>query len=186
MKAYLGECQARMRYNYYAKIASKEGFEQISGIFAETEAQEKVHAKRLFEHIQELKEKLEEKEETFHIEAEVPTVYGDTATNLQAAIDGENHETTSMYPDFAQVAMDEGLPQIAARLRSIAVAEKHHRDRYQKLLDHLKAGTTFKRSEKVYWICRECGYLHEGQFPPTKCPACNHPQAFYQIQSENY
>ena len=185
MKAYLGESQARNRYNFYTKIAKKEGFEQIAGIFAETEEQEKVHAKRLYEFIQELKDKLGKGDE-FHVESEVPTVYGDTAANLQAAIDGENYETTTMYPDFAKVATQEGLPHIAARLRAIAIAEMHHRDRYQNLLDHLKAGTTFKRSEKVYWVCRECGYLHQGTFPPKLCPACAHPQAYYQVQSENY
>ena len=182
--AYVGESQARNRYNYYAKIAKKEGYEQISAIFAETEGQEKTHAKRLYEHIQELKKK--EGKDTLNIETEVPTVYGNTAVNLQAAIDGEHHEHSSMYPEFAKVAEAEGFTEIAKRLRSIAIAEKHHEQRYQKLLDQVKAGSVHKKAKKVYWVCRECGYLHEGTTPPEVCPACNHPKAYYQVQCENY
>jgi len=186
-KAFIGECQARMRYTYYAKIAKKEGSEVIAGIFLETAEQEMVHAKRLFEHIQELKEKLgKPKDETIMVEAEAPTVYGTTLENLQAAIDGESHESDSMYPDFAKVAQEEGLNKIATRLRSIAKAEDHHRERYQKLLDQLKAGTLFKKDKKVVWVCRECGYVHEGSEAPELCPSCDHPQAYYQLKCEEY
>lgn len=185
-KAFIGESQARNRYDFYAKVAKKEGFEQIAGIFLETAEQEKTHAKRLFEHIQELNEEAGEKGKTRAVEAEMPTVYATTAENLQAAIEGENHEHSQMYPEFAQVAEEEGLPKIAARLRSIAVAEKHHEDRYQKLLDQLKAGAVFQKGEEVVWICRECGYLHVGKSAPQVCPSCDHPQAFYQVQCENY
>lgn len=184
-KAFIGESQARNRYNFYAKIAMKEGFEQIAGIFTETEGQEKTHAKRLFEHIQELKKKLNVTEPLM-VEADSPSVYGNTAANLEAAIDGETHETKSMYPEFADQAEEDGLPEIAARLRAIAVAEAHHAQRYQKLLDQVKANTVFKKEEEVWWVCRECGYMHKGKTPPTVCPACNHPQAFYQTQQENY
>jgi len=184
-KAFIGESQARNRYTYYAKIAKKEGYEQIAGIFSETAEQEKVHAKRLFEHIQELKKELGNNEE-IAVEATAPTVYGKTEENLQAAIDGEHYETTTMYPEFAKIALEENLPKIAARLNSIAIAEKHHEERYQKLLDQVKAGTVFKKSEKKIWVCRECGYVHEGEEPPEECPACDHAQSYYQIQCEEY
>ena len=189
-KAFAGESQARNRYTFYAKVAQKEGFEQIGAIFLETAEQEKTHAKRLFEHIQELKAELEKMGEQvdleLKIEAGVPTVYDSTATNLQAAIDGEKYEYEEMYPEFAKIAEEEGLSEIAMRLKSIAIAEKHHQDRYQKLLDQIKAGTFFEKDGEVVWVCRECGYLHKGKTPPTVCPACSHPQAFYQLQQENY
>ncbi|MFH1450742.1 MAG: rubrerythrin [archaeon] len=184
-KAFIGECQARNRYNYYAKIASKEGYEQIAGIFSETEAQEKTHAKRLFEHIQELK-KQEKAGDELTVEAASPNVYGTTADNLKAAIAGENHEYTSMYPEFAKIAEEEGFTKIAARLRSIAKAEEHHEQRYKKLLKELEAKTIFKKKEGVWWVCRECGYMHFGTEPPEECPSCDHPRAFYQVQCENY
>jgi rubrerythrin len=181
--AFVGESQARNRYNFYAKQAKKEGYEQIAAIFTETENQEKAHAKRLFEHIQELKKN---NEAIVLPKAEVPTVYAKTADNLQAAIDGEHYEHTSMYPDFAKVAQEEGFPKIAARMRMIAVAEAHHEQRYQKLLDQVKAGTVLKKTKVTNWVCRECGYVHKGKTPPEKCPACNHARAYYQVQCENY
>lgn len=184
-KAFIGESQARNRYTYYSKIAQKEGFEQMSAIFLETADQEKIHAKRLFEHIQELKKKINVKDPIM-VEADAPTVYGNTAANLQAAIDGENHEHQVMYPEYADQAQKDGLPEIAARLRAIAIAESHHSQRYAKLLKEIKAGTVFKKEEEVWWVCRECGYMHKGKMPPTVCPACSHPQNFYQIQCENY
>ena len=181
-KAFIGESQARNKYTYYAKIAKKEGYEQIAAIFLETAEQEKVHAKRLFEHIQELKKGDEE----IVVEAGAGTVYGKTEENLQAAIDGEHYENTTMYPEFAKVALEENLPKIAARLNSIAIAEKHHEERYQKLLEQVKTGAVFKKSEKKIWVCRECGYVHEGEEPPKECPACDHPQAYYQLGCEEY
>ncbi|NQT49870.1 rubrerythrin family protein [Candidatus Kuenenbacteria bacterium] len=181
-KAFIGESQARNRYTYYAKVAKKEGFEQIASIFAETAEQEKVHAKRLFEHIQEIKE---DKSEII-VEAGAPTVYGTTAENLKAAIAGENHEYTSMYPEFAKVADEEGLGKIAARMRAIAKAEEHHEGRYKKVLSELEAGTVFKKQQETIWICRECGYMHTGNEAPEECPSCDHPKAYYQVQSETF
>jgi rubrerythrin len=184
-KAFIGESQARNRYTYYSKIAKKEGYEQIAGVFLETAEQEKIHAKRLFEHIQELKKEAGNNEEII-VEAIAPIVYGTTEENLQAAIDGENYEHTKMYPEFAEIAEQENLPKIAARLRSIAKAEIHHEERYKKFLEQLKEGTIFKKPEEKVWVCRECGYTHEGNEPPEKCPSCDHPKAYYQIKCEEY
>ena len=185
-KAFIGESQARNRYTFYAKIAKKEGFEQVGEIFLETAAQEKEHAKREFEHIQEVKEKLGEKENEVTIEAACPNTYGDTLTNLKEAAGGENYEYTTMYPDFAKIAEEEGLPEVAARFRAIAVAEKHHEGRFLKLLAQVEAKTTHKKSEEKSWICMECGYEHTGEEAPTMCPSCDHPQAFYKIKCEEY
>lgn len=184
-KAFIGESQARNRYTYYAKIAQSEGYEQIAAILVETADQEKTHAKRIFEHIQVLKNKLKITNPIM-VEADSPSVYGNTAANLTAAIGGEHHEYASMYPEFAQVAEEEGLPEIANRLRSIAIAEKHHEERYKKLLKQLETKSFFKKDKEVWWVCRECGYMHKGQVPPVVCPACNHAQAYYQVQQENY
>jgi rubrerythrin len=184
-KAFIGESQARNRYTYYAKVAQKEGYEQIAGIFLETAEQEKTHAKRLFEIINELKDNNSEYDE-IAVEASAPTIYKTTAENLKAAIAGENHEYTIMYPEFAQTAMEEGLEKIALRLKAIAIAESHHQERYEKLLKELEAGTIFKKETEITWICRECGYMHTGKEAPMKCPACDHPQAFYQVKCENY
>lgn len=181
-KAFIGESQARNRYDFYAKIAMKEGYEQIASIFLETSLQEKTHAKRLFEHIQELKNKTDEIE----VQTSAPVIYGKTEDNLKSAISGENHEYTRMYPEFAKTAEKEGFVKIAARLRSIAVAEKHHEERYIKLLKNLQDKKVFKRNKKTWWICRECGYTHSGQEAPKMCPSCDHPQAFYQTKCENY
>ena len=185
-KAFIGESQARNRYNYYAKVAKKEGYEQISGIFEETAEQEKTHAKRLFEHINELKEKMDENMEHIQVEADAPTVYGSTVDNLKAAIAGEHYENSDMYPSFAQKAEEEGLDHIAARLRSIAKAEEHHQNRYEKLLKEVENGTVFQKQEEVYWVCRECGYIHYGAETPEECPSCDHPRSFYQVQCEQY
>ena len=180
VKAFIGESQARNRYTYYAKVAKKEGYEQIAEIFSVTADQEKVHAKRLFEHIQELKG--DEAGEII-VEAGTPTVYGTTEENLKAAIAGENYEYTSMYPEFAKVAREEGHEAIAKRLGSIALAEKHHEERYQKFLKELQEGSTFKKEEKTWWVCRECGYIHFGEEPPEECPSCDHPKSYYQVKS---
>jgi len=185
-KAFIGESQARNRYTFYAKIARKEGFEQIGEIFQETADQEKSHAKRLFEHINELKKKSNEELNEIKVEAAAPTIYENTAENLKAAIAGENHEYTNMYPEFADQAEKDGLPKIAARLRAIAKAEEHHEERYKKLLEQIEAGTVFKKDQEVTWTCRECGYTHNGTEPPEICPSCDHPKSFYQVKSENY
>ena len=184
-KAFVGESQARNRYTFYAKVAKKEGYEQISSIFLETAEQEKTHAKRLFEQIQELKKKLGLGEELV-VEASAPLVYGNTEENLKASIAGENHEQTEMYPEFAKIAEEEGLSELATRLLSIAKAEKHHEERYKKLLEQIQNKTVFKKEVETTWICRECGYLHKGNEAPVLCPACDHPQAYYQVQCENY
>jgi rubrerythrin len=183
-KAFTGESQARNRYTYYAKVAKKEGYEQVAGIFMETAEQEKIHAKRLFEHIQELKKEIGGDLDEIKIETGVPTVYEDTAKNLKAAIAGENYEYTQMYPEFAKVAEEEGLTKIAARLKAIAKAEEHHEERYKKLLAQIEAGTVFKKSKETVWVCRECGYVYIGEVPPEKCPSCDHPQAYYQVKCE--
>jgi rubrerythrin len=182
--AFVRESMARNRYTMYNKVARVEGYEQIAGIFAETADQERVHARVLFELLQEIK--AENGGELKLANAEVPLVLGTTAENLQAAIDGEHYETTTMYPGFADVADQEGYKAIAARLRAIAVAEAHHEERYSKLLKEVKAHSVFKKDHKVVWICRECGYVYEGTEPPAKCPACQHPSSFYQVKDENY
>ena len=185
-KAFIGESQARNRYTYYAKVAKKEGYEQIAGIFLETAEQEKEHAKRLFEHINELKKESDENLDEIKVEAAAPTVYGTTAENLQAAINGENYEYTDMYPGFAKTADEESLTKIAQRLRSIAKAEEHHEERYKKLLEQVTADTVFKKEKEVWWICRECGYMHLGTEAPPKCPSCDHAQSYYQVKCETY
>ena len=183
IKAFVGESQARNRYSFYAKVAKKEGFEQIAEIFLITAENEKEHAKRLFEHIQELNE---DKVKEFKIEATAPTTYGDTVQNLKAAIAGENDEHTRMYPEFAKIAEEEGLQDIADRLRAIAIAEKHHEERFQKLLEEVEAGTVFKKEKEVWWVCRECGYVHFGIEAPEKCPSCDHPRSFYETKCEEF
>ena len=185
-KAFVGESQARNRYSFYAKIAKKEGFEQIAEIFLITADNERAHAKRLFEHIQELKNKIGGNLGEIKVAASAPTTYGTTADNLKAAITGENYEYTQMYPEFAEIAEKEGLPHIAERLRSIAKAEEHHEERYKKLLKEIAGGTVFKKEEEVWWVCRECGYVHFGKKPPEKCPSCDHTRSFYQIKCEDY
>jgi len=184
-KAFAGESQARNRYTYYASIARKEGYEQIASIFEETANQEKTHAKMLMSHIQELK-KDDVNYPAISIPTEVPNVLSTTANNLRAAIAGEHFETSEMYPEFAKVAREEGLTIIANRLTDIAEAEAHHEDRYSKLLDLVEQDMVFTRGEKVWWCCRECGYVHEGTEAPKVCPVCEHPQAFYQLLNEQY
>ncbi len=181
-QAFVGESQARNRYAFYAKIAKKEGYEQIGDIFLLTAENEKEHAKRIFEHIQQIKENQEE----IIVEAAVPTDYGNTIENLKSAIKGENHEHLQMYPEFAEVAEQEGFSDIAIRLRAIAVAEKHHEERFKKLLEQVEAGTIFKKQEPKEWVCAECGYIHFGQEPPEKCPSCDHSKSYYQIKCEQY
>ncbi|HMB26058.1 MAG TPA: rubrerythrin family protein [Patescibacteria group bacterium] len=181
-KAFIGETQARNRYTYYAKVAKKEGYQQISGVFTETAEQELVHAKRIFEHIQELKgDQAKITVETFS-----PTTYGNTAENLKAAAEGEHYENTEMYPDFAKTAEEEGYEKIAKRLRSISKAEEHHEERYRKLLAEVEAGTVHEKSEEKVWVCRECGYIHTGNEAPEICPSCDHPKGYYQVKCEEY
>jgi rubrerythrin len=186
VKAFIGESQARNRYTFYSKVAKGEGFEQIAEIFLITAENEKEHASWLFRLINELKKKADEDLSEIKVEVTAPTVLGTTAENLRAAIAGENYEHTKMYPEFAAIADEEGLHEIAERLRAIAVAEKHHEERYGKLLAEVEAGTVFKKEKEVWWVCRECGYVHFGKEPPEVCPSCSHPRSFYQVKCEEY
>jgi len=176
--AFAGESQARNRYTYFASQAKKEGFVQISAIFEETANQEKEHAKRLF--------KLLEGGEA-QVSASFPAgVIGTTFDNLLAGAAGENYEHTTMYPEFAKTAMEEGFKHIAAIFMAIAVAEKQHEKRYNDLAANIKAGRVFKRESKVTWRCRNCGYLHEGEEAIDECPACAHARAHFELLGENY
>lgn len=183
-KAFVGESQARNRYTFYAKVAKKEGYEQIAEIFLLTAEQEKEHAKRLFEHMNELIKKGVKKLEEIKVEAVAPTTLGGTVENLKAAIKGENYEHTEMYPNFSKVASKEGYSKIAKRLASIAIAESNHEERFKRFLKKIEKGTVFKNDKKVWWVCRECGYIHYGKEPPKNCPSCDHPQAYYEIRCE--
>jgi len=186
VKAFIGESQARNRYSFYASIAKKEGFEQIAEVFLITAENEKEHASTIFKFINQIKKKTGEELNEIKVEVAAPTILGNTAENLKAAIAGENYEHTKMYPEFADVAEKEGYSDIAARLRAIAKAEKHHEERYRKILKEVEAGTVFKRDEDVWWVCRECGYVHYGKEPPERCPSCNHPKRYFQLKCEEY
>ncbi len=179
MCAFAGESQARNRYTYYASVAKKEGLVQISDIFTETANQEKEHAKRLF--------KLMEGGEIQIPASTFPAgPVKDTLQNLLDAAAGEEHEWTEMYPEFAVTAKAEGFMLIAAVFTAIAVAEKQHDKRYKELAANIEAGKVFERGDAVVWRCRNCGYLHEGPKALTKCPACDHPQAHFEILGENW
>lgn len=178
LTAFAGESQARNRYTYFASQAKKEDYEQISGIFTETADNEKEHAKRLFKFLE---------GGEAEIRASFPAgVIGKTVENLKEAAAGENYEHTTMYPQFAKIADEEGFSDIACVFRAIAVAEKQHEKRYLALLDNLKNKRVFKREKVVKWRCRNCGYIHEGNEPPEKCPACTHPQAYFELLGENW
>lgn len=178
LTAFAGESQARNRYDYFAKQAKKDGYEQISGIFAETAENEKEHAKRLFKFL---------KGGETEVRAAFPAgVIGPTTDNLKAAAAGENYEHTTMYPEFAKIADNEGFNEIAGVFRSIAIAEAQHEKRYLALLDNIKTGKVFQRDTAVKWRCRNCGYIHEGKEPPEQCPACAHPRAHFELLSENW
>ncbi|MEW6675907.1 MAG: rubrerythrin [Nitrospirota bacterium] len=185
-KAFIGESQARNRYTFYSKIAQNEGFEQISEIFLITADNEREHAKWLFRLINELKQKGSEKLGEITVETAAPTMFGNTAENLKAAIEGENYEYTKMYPEFADVAEREGFSEIARRLRAIAKAEQHHEERYKKLLKEVEGNTLFKKDKNVQWVCRKCGYTHEGKEPPGRSPSCDHEAKYFQIKYEGY
>jgi len=178
LTAFAGESQARNRYTFFASQARKEGFVQMANIFEETANQEKEHAKRLF--------KLLEGGEV-EVKASFPAgVIANTLQNLKEAAGGENHEWTSMYPEFARVAREEGFAEIAGIFEAIAVAEKQHEKRYLDLAANIEKGRVFKRDREVVWRCMNCGYLHKGTDAPMECPACAHPQAHYEILAENW
>lgn len=178
LKAFAGESQARMRYDYFAKQAKKEGLEQISAIFAETALNEKEHAKRFFKYLE---------GRMVEITATYPAgKIGTTLENLKAAADGENEEWTELYPAFADIAEREGFKDVANTFRQIAKVEKSHEEKYRTLYNNLEDGRVFKRDEKLTWKCRNCGYLHEGKGAPKMCPACDHPQSYFEIMEKNY
>jgi len=183
-QAFIGECMARNRYTMYAKAARTDGYEQIGGIFLETAENEREHSKWFFNMMNQAGAK--QGMAKIKVESEVPNVLGNTAMNLKAAIAGEHYENSEMYPEIAEVAEKEGFNDVGTRVRMIAKAEGHHESRYQKLLKELEGGTLFKKGKKVSWVCRECGYVHDGLEPPMKCPSCDHLKAFYQVLSENY
>lgn len=163
--AFSGESEARNKYTYFASVAKKEGYEQIATLFLETAENEKEHAKIHFKYLQGI---------------------GDTKANLADAAAGENYEWTDMYANFAKVAEEEGFTEIATRFRQIGEIEKHHEERYRKLLENLEDGTVFKKGSIVIWKCRNCGHIHVGLEAPEVCPVCAHPKSYFEIQSENY
>jgi rubrerythrin len=185
-KAFIGESQARNRYSFYAKTARDEGYEEIGAIFLETAEQERQHASQIFKLLQDIKKRENLALDDLEVMAAMPNVIGTTAENLKAAIAGEHHENAEMYPDIAATAKLEGYPEVTQRFNSIIVAEKHHEERYTKLLHLVESQSYFKRKTQVWWACRECGYVHYGFEPPMKCPSCDHPRSFYQVMKEEF
>jgi len=178
LKSFAGESQARMRYNYFAKQAKKDGLVQISKIFTETAINERAHAKRFFKFLE-------------GGEVEITATYpagkiGTTLENLKASAEGENEEWTDLYPEFARIAEEEGFKEIASAWKLIAKVEKAHEDRFKTLYDNIEAGKVFERNGKIIWKCRNCGYIHEGEKAPKTCPACLHPQSYFEIKETNY
>jgi rubrerythrin len=178
LAAFAGESQARNRYTYFASKARKEGFEQISAIFLETAENEKEHAKVFFKYLE---------GGEVEITAGYPAgVIGDTKANLEAAAAGEKMEWSALYANFAKIAQEEGFPDIACSFEQIAKVEKFHETRYRKLISNIENGEVFKKKTAVKWHCRNCGYVFEGAEPPKECPACKHPQSFYEVLAENF
>jgi len=178
LKAFAGESQARNRYTYFAKVAIKEGYQQIAALFLETADNEKSHAKIFFKFLE---------GGMVEIIAKYPAgIIGTTAENLKAAADGELEEHSILYPEFANIAKAEGFPEVARAFRSVAVVEKQHERRYRKLLKNIEEKKVFEKEEKVRWKCRECGYIHEGKTAPDKCPACDHPQGYFEVDGDNF
>jgi len=178
LAAFAGESQARNRYTYFASAARKEGFEQIANIFTETAENEKEHAKVFFKYLE-------------GGDVEITAVYPagairDTKTNLEEAAAGENLEWTTLYSDFAKTAKDEGFPEVVRSFEQIAKVEKFHESRYRKLINNISNGEVFKKKTTMKWHCINCGYVIEGAEAPKECPACKHPQAFYEVLAENY
>jgi rubrerythrin len=178
LKAFAGESQAKNRYEFAAKVAKEEGFEQISGIFTATALQEQQHAKRFFRFLE---------GRMVEITASYPAgKTGTTKDNLFAAAEGEHEEWSDLYPAFARIAEEEGFMNIAVAFKAIAVAEKTHEDRYRKLLENVMQDKVFQRDEKVFWYCRKCGYIHFGTKALKNCPACLHPEAYFELLANNY
>mgnify|MGYP001380147251 FL=1 len=178
LAAFAGESQARNRYTYFASAAKKEGFEQISRIFLETAENEKEHAKIFFNYLE---------GGEVEITAAYPAgVIGDTKSNLEAAAAGENLEWTTLYSNFAKVAKEEGFPEVARSFEQIAKVEMFHENRYRKFVANIAGSEVFKKKATTKWHCINCGYVHEGPEAPTECPACKHPQSYYEVLAENY
>jgi len=178
LAAFAGESQARNRYTFFASQAKKEGYEQIAGIFLETADNEKEHAEVFFKYL---------KGGMAKITVEYPAgMIGKTTENLKEAAEGEKMEWGTLYPDFASTAEKEGFPKIAQSFREIAKVEAYHEKRYRKLLGNITTKQVFKRDTVMKWKCRNCGYVHEGTEPPQTCPACQHPQSYYELWVENY
>jgi rubrerythrin len=178
LKSFAGESHARNRYEFSAKVARKEGYEQIAAIFEETAGNEKEHAKRFFKFLE-------------GYPVEITATYpagkiGTTSENLKAAAMGENEEWTDLYPEFERIARKEGFTDIATAYKMIAKVEAEHEKRYLALLNKVESGKVFIQEKKVLWKCRNCGYIHEGTKPPETCPACLHPKAFFELQESNY
>ena len=165
MTAFSGESQARNKYTYFASVAKKEGYEQISALFLKTAENEKEHAKLWFKELKGI---------------------GNTMENLNAAADGENYEWTDMYDEFAKVADEEGFHELAEKFRGVALIEKHHEERYRALLKNIENEEVFKKSTVKVWECRNCGHIVVGTNAPEVCPVCNHPQAYFELNAENY
>jgi rubrerythrin len=178
LTSFAGESQARMRYTYFASKAKKEGFEQIAAIFEETANQEKEHAERMFKYLE---------GGMVEITASYPAgVIGTTAENLLAAAQGEHEEWTHDYPMFAEIAAEEGFAEIASMYKCISTAEKGHEERYRKLLSNINDGNVFAKNREITWQCRNCGFIHVGKSAPQLCPACKHPQAYFEVMKSNY
>jgi len=178
LKSFAGESQARSRYVFFASVAKKEGFEKIADVFAETAEQEKEHAKRFFKFLE---------GGMLEITASYPAgVIGTTKDNLKAAAAGEYEEWHDLYPAFADIAMEEGFPQIATAFKMISRVEAEHEKRYRTLLARVEEDKVFERDEEIEWQCRNCGYVHKGKKAPENCPACNHPKAFFEPKKNNY
>jgi Rubrerythrin len=178
LKAFAGESQARTRYTFFASAAKKEGYEHIAAVFLETAEQEKEHAKRFFKFLE-------------GGEVEITATFpagkiGTTEENLTEAANGENEEWADLYPKFAEIAKEEGFPAIAVAFKMISKVEEEHERRYRKLLQRLQEDGVFSREEEIEWQCRNCGYVHKGKTAPKTCPACEHPQAYFEPKKENY
>jgi rubrerythrin len=178
LKAFAGESQAKNRYEFAAKVAKDEGYEQIAAIFLETALQEQSHAKQFFRFLE---------GGSVEITASYPAGKTKvTKENLEDAAEGEHEEWSDLYPSFAKTAEEEGFLQVAAKFKAICVAEKGHEERYRKLLGNLMGNKVFEREDKVFWYCRKCGYIHFGTKALKNCPACGHPEAYFEILSQNY
>lgn len=178
LKAFAGESQARNRYTYFASVAKNEGYEQISAIFLETAENEKEHAKLFFKYLE---------GGSVEIVASYPAgIIGKTQENLLAAAEGENFEYSSLYPEFEEIARKEGFKEVADTFKEVGEVEEKHEKRYRKLLENVKNKKVFKKDTVVKWKCRNCGYVHEGKEAPGVCPACKHPQSYYEVLEENY